>query len=83
MSNSATHEDVNTICRLYEMRREEKMRTARDWFAKSFKVKNMDEFSRLCPPGYDTNAYFRMVVTYWEMVASFIACGVLNEELFF
>lgn len=83
MSNPATYDDVNLILRLYEMRREEKLRQARDWFAKSFKVRNMEEFNKLCPPSYDTNAYFRMVVSYWEMVASFITAGVLNEELFF
>jgi hypothetical protein len=83
MATAATYDDVNLILRLYEMRREEKLRQARDWFAKSFKVKSMDEFNKLCPPSYDTNAYFRMVVTYWEMVASFITAGVLNEELFF
>jgi len=34
MSHSqATYEDVNLILRLYEMRREEKMRAARAWFS--------------------------------------------------
>jgi hypothetical protein len=83
MSSPATYDDVNLILRLFELRREEKMRHARDWFAKSFKVRNMDEFTKLCPPGYDTNTYFRMVTTYWEMVASFVTSGVLNEELLF
>jgi len=83
MSNPATYDDVNLILRLYDMRREEKLRAARDWFSKNFKVKTMDEFNRLCPPGSDTNAYFRMVTTYWEMVASFVTSGVLNEDLFF
>ena len=36
----------------------------------------------LCPPGSEQDAYFRMVVTYWEMVASFITSGVLHQELF-
>ncbi|HYZ84329.1 MAG TPA: hypothetical protein VE621_07995 [Bryobacteraceae bacterium] len=83
MSSPATYEDVNLIVRLYELRREEKLRTARDWFSKSFKVKSMEEFGKVCPPGYDTNTYFRMVTSYWEMVASFVTSGVLNEELLF
>jgi len=83
MSSPATYDDVNLILRLYEMRREEKLRKAREWFAKSFKVKSMEEFNQLCPPGSDENAYARMVVTYWEMVASFVTAGVLNEELYF
>lgn len=83
MSNPATYDDVNLILRLYEMRREEKLRVARDWFAKNFKPKSMEDFNRLCPPGTGDNAYFRMVTTYWEMVASFITAGVLNEDLFY
>jgi hypothetical protein len=83
MSSPATHDDVNLILRLYELRREEKMRQARDWFAKSFRARNLEELAKLCPPGYDTNTYFRMVTSYWEMVASFVTAGVLNEELLF
>ena len=29
------------------------------------------------------NAYARMVLSYWEMVSSFVTGGVLNQELFF
>ncbi|HBY60709.1 MAG TPA: hypothetical protein DEH78_12860, partial [Solibacterales bacterium] len=79
----ATYEDVNLILRLYEMRREERMRKGRDWFAKNCKPKSMEELMQLIPPGTDDNASFRMVVTYWEMVASFVTSGVLNRDLFF
>ncbi len=83
MSSPATYDDVNLILRLYEIRREDKLRHAREWFAKSFKVKTLEDFTRVCAPGTDTNAYFRMVISYWEMVASFVTSGVLNEDLFF
>ncbi len=83
MERRATYDDVNLILRLYEMRREERMRQARNWFASSFKVKTMDELMALCPPGSDANASYRMVTSYWEMVASFVTSGVLNESLFF
>ena len=79
----ATYEDVDLILRLYETRRENKLREARDWFGKSFKVKTVEEFNVLCPLGSDQNAYYRMVVSYWEMLASFITSGVLHQELFF
>ena len=79
----ATYDDVNLVLKLYEMRREERLREARRWFAASFKVKTFDEFTKLCPPGSDPNASYRMVITYWEMVASFLTSGVLNAELFY
>lgn len=79
----ATYDDVNLIVKLYDMRREERMRQARAWFSASFKAKTMDEFASLCPPGSEQSASFRMVVTYWEMVASFLTNGVLSAELFY
>lgn len=79
-----TYDDVNLILRLYEQRREPRMRDAREWFTANFKnIRSLDEMNKLAPPGSGMNASFRMVVTYWEMVASFINSGVLNAELFF
>lgn len=79
----AMYDDVNLILRLYEIRREEKLRAARTWFVKNFKAKTMAEFSELCPPGTENNALWRQAVSYWDMAASFITAGVLNQELFF
>jgi len=83
MERPATYDDVNLVLRLYELRREPKMREARDWFIKSFKATTREEFEALCPQGSEQNAYFRMVVSYWDMAASFITNGVLHEEIFF
>jgi len=47
MDSQATYDDVNLILRLYELRREPKMRTARDWFAKNFKAANLDPIESL------------------------------------
>ena len=81
---AATYDDVNLILKLYDMRREERLRAARQWFTANFKaVQTLEDFQRLCPPGSDANASYRMVTTYWEMVASFITSGVLHRELFY
>ena len=79
----ATFEDVNLILKLYDLRREDRMRQARAWFAASFKAKSQEDFAALCPPGSEQNASYRMVMTYWEMVASFLTTDVLNAELFY
>lgn len=81
--SKATYDDVNLLLRLYEMRREDKMRQARSWFVGHFKPKTMAEYGQLCPPGSEPNAFYRQVASYWDMAASFITAGVLNEELFF
>jgi hypothetical protein len=65
------------------MRRDERMRQARAWFTAKCKVKSYEELIKLAPSGSDENASFRMVVSYWDLVGSFITSGVLNNELFF
>ena len=83
MTPRPTYDDANLILRLYEMRREERMRKARAWFTSHFKVTTWAELQKLAPPGSDENASYRMVVSYWDMVASFVTSGVLHKELFF
>ena len=83
MTSRPSYDDANLILRLYELRREERMRKARAWYTANFKVKTWAELQKLAPVGSDENASYRMVVTYWDMVASFISSGVLHKELFF
>jgi hypothetical protein len=79
-----TYDDANLILRLYEMRREARMRQARAWFTSKCKgVQSFEELMKLAPPGSEENASYRQVVTYWDLVASFIATGILHKELFF
>ncbi len=82
MAAPATHDDVSLILRLFELRREETMRKARAWFVGHYYAATPDEHARLCPPGSQEDAYFRMVTSYWEMAASFVTSGALNRELF-
>ena len=73
-------EEANLILKLYELRREEVMRKARDWFI-WFNPGSMQDI--LDTFMSDKSAYYRMVVSYWEMAASFVANGILNRELFY
>lgn len=83
MQHRPTYDDANLILRLYEMRREERLRQARAWFTAKCKVKSYEELVKLAPGGSDENASLRMVTSYWDLVASFMTSGVLNKELFF
>jgi hypothetical protein len=78
-----TNEQVNLMLRLYEDRREPRLREAREWFMDNFHVKNMEDMMRVCPPGSPGNASMRMVLTYWEMVASIVNRGLIDEDFFF
>lgn len=82
MNSQPTYDDVNLILRLYELRREEKLRGARAWYTNQFKTPaTLDDFMAQCPFGSESNTSFRMVTSYWDMVAAFITSGVLNQEL--
>lgn len=78
-----THEQVNLLLRLYDMRREPRLREAREWFSANFHVNGQDDAMRLYPPGSRENASMRMVLGYWEMVASIANRGLVDEDLFF
>jgi len=83
MTQRPTYDDANLILKLYEMRREERMRQARAWFTAKCKVKSYEELIKLAPGGSEENASVRMVTSYWDLVASFMTSGVLHKELFF
>jgi hypothetical protein len=79
MSKSAK-KSADLIMKLYDLRREEKMREARNWFI-SFFPENADDVMRtMIDP--TTSAFYRMVVTYWDMAASFVNHGAIDEEMF-
>jgi hypothetical protein len=81
-TQQATYEDANLILKLYELRREEKLRAARDWFSLKFLPGSLEDFKVVRDLGSVENTYFRMVTSYWDMAASFVADGVLNAEMF-
>jgi hypothetical protein len=84
MPEKATANDAQIIMQLYDLRREAEMRKARTWFAASFWPKNADDIVAVINVANpQENAWFRQVGGYWEMAASFVLRGALNEELFF
>ena len=78
-----TYQDAELLLKLYDLRREDRMRSARAWFAGNFSAGSVAEAMEKYPPGSDHNAYYRMVGTYWDMAASFVIRGILHDEMFF
>ena len=73
-------ESADLILKLYELRREATMREARNWFI-SFFPESADEIVQaLIDPR--TSAFYRMVTSYWDMAASFVNHGAIDEEMF-
>jgi hypothetical protein len=78
MSKKARSADL--IMKLYDLRREATMREARNWFVSFFPESSDDLIKTMIDP--KTSAYFRMVVTYWDMAAGFVNHGAIDREMF-
>jgi hypothetical protein len=80
---TATYQDADLLLKLYDMRREEKLRTARAWVVSTFSANSFAEAMEKYPPGSEQSAYYRMAGTYWDMAASMVVRGIIHEEMFF
>ena len=75
--------DAELLLRLYDLRREARLRQGREWFIRQFQAKSFEDYLAQAPAGSDESALFRMTVTYWDMAASLVNHGLINEDLFF
>jgi hypothetical protein len=83
MANKATPHDANLVLKLYDLRREAEMRKARSWFGAEFWPQSAADVLKVVNafPSQE-NAWMRQVGGYWDMAASLVLHGALNEELF-
>lgn len=72
-------ESAQLLLTLYDLRREETMRKARDFFT-GFMPNTFEEYMAgvMGPNG----AYIRQVTSYWDMAASFVVNGAIDEKMF-
>jgi hypothetical protein len=76
---SAAYQSAELILKLYELRREETMRKARSWFI-TFNPDTADDIGAVLRGEH--SAYFRMVTSFWDMAASFVNNGAIDEKMF-
>jgi hypothetical protein len=81
--SSISYDEVNLMLRLYDLRREPQLRKARSWFVEHFHSETPEEMVQKYPQSSEENTFIRMVISYWEMVASIVNRGLINDELFF
>lgn len=83
METKPTHEQAQLHLQIYEMRREARLRQARDWFFRNYFADSFDEAMRLAPMGTENGAFAAMVVSYWEQACALLNYGLLHDDLFF
>ena len=55
--------DAELLLRLYDLRREAKLRQGREWFTREFQAKTFEDYLAQAPMGSENSALFRMTVT--------------------
>src|SRR5580704_9915432 len=75
--SQVTYEEVNLMLKLYEMRREPRLREARAWFLEHFHPTSPEDMMQKFPQGGEENTFIRMVISYWDMVASIVNRGLI------
>ena len=71
---------ADLILKLYDLRREAKMREARNWMF-SFNPTSADDFFKtMMDP--EVGGYLRMVTSYWDMAAALVNHGAIDPEMF-
>lgn len=78
MSKEAKSADL--ILKLYDLRREETMRKARDWMF-SFNPQSAEDVENtMMDP--EVGGFLRMVLSYWDMAAALVNHGAINADMF-
>jgi hypothetical protein len=73
-------EEAGLILKLYELRREEVMRTARDWYFRDFDPQSVEDFTAAMFSEH--SGHLRMVISYWEMAAALVNNGAIEMKMF-
>ena len=83
METKPTHEQAQLHLQIYEMRRETRLREARDWFMKNYFADSFEEAMKVAPFGTEHGTFCGMVVGYWEQACALLNYGLLHDDLFF
>jgi len=79
----ATTADAEVVMRLYDLRREEALRKARQFMVFEFNPKTLEELRAVSRDARaKENVYWRQALSYWEMAASFVLRGAVDADLF-
>ena len=69
------------ILKLYELRREPVMRSARGYIGGEFLPRSFEDFLAVMSAGDQHTSYVLQVYGYWDMVAAMVFHGALDESL--
>ena len=80
MKDAPDHLDADLILKLYDLRREESLRAAREKLTSEFWPKNAKEAVAVVALDHPLNRIYRQVSTYWEMVYRMARHGIIHGD---
>jgi len=83
MASKPTHEQAQLHLQVYDLRRETRLRQARDWFQQNYHAETLEEAMSIAAPGTEHGTFLGMVIGYWEQASTLLNYGLLHEDLFF
>lgn len=83
MATKPTHEQAQLHLQVYDLRREARLRQARDWFQRDYQAETLEEAMKIAAPGTEHGTFLGMVIGYWEQACTLLNYGLLHEDLFF
>jgi hypothetical protein len=83
METKPTNEQAQLHLQVYDLRREARLRQARDWFQQNYFAETFDDAMRIAPMGTEHGTFMGMVIGYWEQACALLNYGLLHEGLFF
>ena len=83
MATKPTHEQAQLHLQVYDLRREPRLRQARDWFQQNYNAETVEDAMRIAAPGTEHGTFVGMIIGYWEQACALLNFGLLHEDLFF
>jgi hypothetical protein len=73
-------ESAQLNLKLFDMRREPLLRKAREWYLLEFHPASFEEYMK--EQMGEKNSWMRMVAGYWDMAASMVVQGAIDQDAF-
>src|SRR6266542_3653743 len=83
METKPTHEQAQLHLQVYDLRREARLRQARDWFQQNYRAETFDDAMRIAPPGTENGAFVGMVICYCEHPFALLIYALRHDDLDF
>ena len=78
----ANYNDADLLLRIYDLRRERRLRESRDFMMRKCSFKDYADFKKKYPENSAAGRHWGKVFGYWDMVCALVERGAIDEELF-